>query len=316
MENLLEKPNKKFKLPLFTASLIALCIGLYAAISFVSDFGVIDEKTYVLFGAPYAIDIYLGQYWGVVSNSFVHVLWYQLLFNLILVFAFGSYIERRIGFFRLFIFGLIASTITSCFELAFSNDAGLGLAGVNFSLFGFLLIRNKTDERFSNGPVVLASMIMVSLFSLCAYLNYYHEWNFGLYSMISGFGWGLLVGALPIKSWRWITAPILGTTLAFCAMSLVYAPWSADWTCANAVTLHEKGEIKEAEKLYNETLEMNPHHFIAQENLKIIEIDRISDKAYKAHLKANYSEARRLYLRILKIDSKNRWARENLNHLP
>lgn len=305
-----------FTFPWFTVSLVSLSIALYFGICFVSDFGEIDEDTYMLFGAPYAVDIYLGQFWGVITNSFVHVLWYQLLANLILVFTFGSFIERRIGFFRLFIFGLVASTITSCFQLSFSNDAGLGLSGVNYSLFGFLLVRHYIDERFKGGPIILVSSIMISLFFLCYYLNLYHDWNFGLASMISGFFWGILVAALPESKFRWATIPILAVTLIFCIVGLFYAPWSAEWTFAQGVKAHEKGKLKQAEYYYKQCLELDSDHALSKENLLIIRIDRLSQQAFSAHSKGEYSKARRIYLKILKLDRKNRWAKENLSQLP
>jgi membrane associated rhomboid family serine protease len=305
-----------YTFPWFTLGLISLSIALYFAIGFVSDFGEIDEDTYMYFGAPYAVDIYLGQYWGVISNSFVHVLWYQLLANILLLFAFGSFIERRIGFFRLFMFGLIASTITSCFQLSFSNDAGLGLSGVNYSLFGFLLVRNYIDERFKGGPIIIVSCVMFGLFFFCYYLNLFHDWNFGLASMIAGFFWGILVAALPEVKFRWATVPILSVTLSFCIIGLFYAPWSAEWTFAQGVKAHEKGDSNQAKKYYEDCLDMDNGHVLAKENLTILKIDELSQEAFLAHSKGDYSAARKLYLEILKLDKNNRWAKENLSHLP
>ncbi len=310
------KTSSDFPFPWFTVSLVALCIALFFGISFVSDFGEIDEDTYMLFGAPYAVDIYLGQYWGVVTNSFIHVLWYQLLINLVVVFAFGSFIERRIGFFRLFMFGLIASTITSCFQLSFSNDAGLGLSGVNFSLYGFLLVRNSTDDRFKGGPILMVSSIMFGLFFLCYYLNIFHGWNFGLASMISGFFWGILVATLPLAKFRWATVPLLGITLTFCIVGLFYAPWSAEWTFSQGVRAHEKGNLKLAQDYYDKCLDLEPSHLLAKENKLMIRIDQLSQEAFAAHQKGHFSKARKLYLAILKLDNQNRWAKENLSQLP
>jgi membrane associated rhomboid family serine protease len=308
--------SSNYALPWFTISLVSLCIAIYFGICFVSDFGEIDEDTYLLFGAPYAVDIYLGQFWGVITNSFVHVLWYQLLANLILVFSFGAFIERRIGFLRLFLFGLVASTITSCFQLSFSNDAGLGLSGVNYSLFGFLLVRNYIDERFKGGPIVIVSLIMFGLFFLCYYLNIFQGWNFGLASMISGFFWGILVAALPEPKFRWATIPLLAVTLTFCLVGLFYAPWSAEWTFAQGVKAHENGNLKQAESYYKQCLQIDKDHNLSKENLLMIRIDRLGQQAFAAHKKGNYSEARKLYLKILKLDNNNRWAKENLSQLP
>lgn len=306
----------EYSFPWFTVSLVSLCLALYFGISFVSDFGEIEEDTYMQFGAPYAVDIYLGQFWGVITNSFVHVLWYQLLANLTLVFAFGAFIERRIGFFRLFMFGLVASTITSCFQLSFSNDAGLGLSGVNYSLFGFLMVRNYIDDRFKGGPLILVSAIMFGLFFFCYYLNIFHEWNFGLASMISGFFWGTLVAALPERKFRWATVPLLAVTLIFCVVGLFYAPWSAEWTFAQGVKAHEKGNLNQAENYYKETLKIDKDHTLSKDNLLFIRIDRLSQLAFLAHQKGEFSKARRLYLKILKLDNTNRWAKENLSQLP
>jgi membrane associated rhomboid family serine protease len=307
---------RKIRITYFTAILAGLCCALYLAISFVSGFGEIDEDTYIIFGAPYAVDIYLGQRWGVVTNSFIHVIWYQLAVNIILLLIFGPIIEKRSGPFRLFLFGLVASTVTSCVQLALSNDAGLGLSGVNYALYGFCLVKSYTDTRYNDLPMGILSALMFTILALCIYLNLFQSWNFGLASMYSGFVWGCLTATLSIKPMKYISGSILFSVAVLCAVSLFYAPWSAEWQLGRGVLAHEQGRKETAYRYYQKCLSMKPGHKLAKENLKLMHIDELSEQAYSAHVSGDYSKARDLYLEILRMDRNNRWAKENLNQLP
>jgi GlpG protein len=307
---------KRVRIPYFTSMLTGLCIALYFAIGFVSDFGTISEDTYILFGAPYAVDIYLGQFWGVITNSFIHILWYQLVGNLLLLLILGTIVERRSGSLHLFLFGLIASTITSCFQLALSNDAGLGLSGVNFALFGFVLARYFTDEKYKNVQIGAISALLSTILVLCIYLNLYQSWNFGLASMYSGFLWGVIIGATRHPIVKYFSYPLIFSIIIFCTVSLFYAPWAAEWQFSQGVLAHERGYKTAAIRNYTECIKIDPAHTLAKDNLRLIRIDELSVQAYNAHRKGDLSRARELYLEILKKDPKNAWAKANLQQLP
>lgn len=299
----------------FTYAFILLCIALYLLINTLSGFGEIDESTYKLFGAPFAIEIYQGQFWGVILNSLIHVYWYQLLINLVLAFFFLRIIEEKLGLYKLFILGLLASTVTSCIQLAVSDDAGIGLSGVNFSLLGFLLVRKNIDPRFDQKWIYYAGIFMAFMFFVMLYMNQMKNWNFGLGAMIGGFLWGALVALMYFKRSFKLIAPLVVTSNLLCFMTLFYAPWSAEWNCAKGISWHKRKETEKAKSYYEKALIIDPENYLATENLKIIQINEWSEQAYNAHKEGYLEQARKLYRKILKEDPDNAWARSNLKEI-
>ena len=307
---------KKKRIPYYTISLSILCTLIYFAINYLSGFQEISQETYELFGAPYAVDIYRGQFWGVIFNSFVHIYWFQLIVHISIVFWLGSFIEQRIGPYNLFILGLFASTVTSCIQLTLSDDAGLGLAGVNFSLFGFILARQLIDRRFRSKSSRYMTPIMVSLFFIQLYLNIFHNWNFGLAAILGGFIWGALVANLKRKNRIHIFLPLIITINTLSVITLFWAPWSSEWNCAKGITSHENEDLISAKTYYEKALQIDSKNGLAKKNLSLIEVSILTDEAYDLHLKGNYAAARSKYEEILNLDPQNQWAKDNLKELP
>ena len=71
-----------------------------------------------------------------------------------------------------------------------------------------------------------------------------------------------------------------------------------------------------AKENYQKAIELFPENTLAKENLKIIEVDNLSDSAYYFHSSKKYNTARKIYHKILKIDPTNEWAKEGLEVLP
>ena len=224
-------------------------------------------------------------------------------------------IELAIGPYKLFIFGLLASTVTSCIQLALSDDAGIGLSGVNFSLLGFLVVRKNIDQRFNIPWIYKTASVLFVLFFFMYYLNSYHGWNFGLAAMVGGFIWGALVGFMYFKRTFRFIAPLVVSINLVCFASIFHSPWSAEWNCAKGVKAHEKKDLDTAKNYYLKTLEIDPQNFLATANLRLIQINEWSDQAYNAHVNGEYSKARMLYQKILKEDPDNAWAKSNLKEL-
>lgn len=308
------KPNKPF--PFFTMGIVSLSLGMYMVVKFMFGFDKIPDEYYSYFGAPYAADIYLGQYWGVVTNNFLHIYWIHLIINLVLVFAFSSFIERRITFFRLFFLGLVVAAFSSCAQLFISDDAGIGLDGVNYGLFGFIIVRRFFDDRFHDFPIRIVAVIMIVLLNFCYYLQLVHHWEFEFVAMAAGFITGAVVGLLHVKRLFVLMLGILLSATFFCVIHFVNAPWSSDWNFAQGVKYHELGDSRMATKYYEQCLRIDPDNKLAKENLQLLHIDELSERAFQAHSNGDYMEARRLYLEILAIDKNNAWAKDNFAKLP
>ena len=299
----------------FTFVLLFYCLSVFVAIQFLKNTELFSNETLTYFGAPVAFDIYNFQYWGIISNSFVHYEYGNFILNAIGLLLLGSYVERRIGIKNFFLFGLIASTISSAFQLAFSDDAGIGLSGVNYALFGYIFTKTFIDIRFRIVTKNIALVVMLLFIPFCEYMNRFGGWNVATISLISGFTVGGLVAFL-YSQYSKIIKLSLFLLLLFSGISLVYTPWSAQWNCANGIYWHEKSDTERAKSYYLNAIYFDETSLCGNDNLKIIKIDELSAKAFTAHNRGDYLKARYFYEEILKIDIENSWAKNNLKRLP
>lgn len=303
-------------LPLFTSAVAFVSLALYTVMAIVSKSPHINYTLFEKFGAPYAIQIYDGQYWGLISNSFIHSFPLHLICNLIALLFFGSFLEKRIGWLQLFLFGLFASIFTSLNQLSLTNDAGLGLSSVNFALFGMIFIRAIKDQHFKLPYHVIISLFMLLFVIYSTCMNLFASWYLGVEGQLSGLFFGALVGFCYRINWGWKSWSITFIIFSIALSSLFFAPWSSMWQCFKAIELHEKGEIEKAILQYQEALEIEPTNKIALMNLKQIQIDKWAKLAYNAHKAGKFTDAYRYYLRILSLDKNNSWARGNIRALP
>lgn len=279
-----------------------------------------DQKNvnieYSHFGAPYAVQIYQGQYWGVFSNSFLHTNIYHLVLNLIGLWILGSFIEKRIKLFNFILLGLFASTVTSIAQLALSDDAGLGLTGVNFFFISYIITKSFNNEVFA---IRAKYIYLISAFigiGIAFYLNEYYSFNIGIEAMIAGLIYGSIIGLSTFSANKAVPTLISITLLIISSITLFYAPWSAEWNYFKGYSAHEKGDYEDAKMYYKEAVAINPSHHTSLENLKYISIDEISEMALQAHKEEKYMLARKLYERVIKLDPNNQWAKQNLAKLP
>lgn len=307
--------KKNLQYARFTYGILIYSIGIYTAINLTEKGIYVSDITLTKFGAPTAIEIFGGKYWGIVTNSFVHFQFAHLLVNLIATLFIASYVERRIGFWKLFIFGLLASFISSAFQVSFSNDAGIGLSGVNYALFGLIFGKTFIDQRFKIVTKNLALIVMILFIPFCEIMNHYSKWNVASIALASGFIFGFFTAGISSK-YKIASSNILLSMLLFSILSLFYSPWSAEWNCSKAIKFHEEMKLDEAKKYYRNAERIDPKSKCARDNLTLIRIDELSNKALKLHKSKKYIEAGKIYEAILKIDPKNSWAQENKSRLP
>ncbi len=307
--------TKKTTFPWFTLMISIICITMYILFYALNE--QMDTSTlYSKFGAPYAIQIYQGQYWGVFSNSFLHTNLYHLVVNLIAFWILGAFIERRISMFNFFLLGLFASIITSIAQLTFSDDAGIGLTGVNYFFLAYIIVKSFKQEIFKLRLRFILLYLGVFVILTSYYLNKDEAYNIGIEAMIAGLLFGGIIGLATYPKKRILPASIGLVLMTLSSFSLWYAPWSAEWNYYKGYSAHEKGDFEEAKKFYENAMAINPNHAISKENLRYIAIDELCDLALTAHQNENYILARKLYDRVLEMDPNNNWAKENLSKLP
>ena len=96
--------KKNLKSAKFTYIILIYSTCVYLSIMLTEKSKYVTDVTLSKFGAPTAIEIFAGQYWGIITNSFVHFQLGHLVLNIFATLFIASYVERRIGFFKLFIF--------------------------------------------------------------------------------------------------------------------------------------------------------------------------------------------------------------------
>lgn len=306
--------NKKY--PIFITLLTIVTVSLYSFMTFLSGSLHVSDSLLEKFGAPYAIQIYQRQYWGVIVNSLIHSFPLHLVVNLAGLWVFGAFLERRIGWWRILIFGLVSSIFASLNQLALTNDAGLGLSVVNYAMFGLIFVlalRNPTYKMKLHIPIAL---FMVFFIGFSAYMNFSANWSIGIEAQLSGLFWGILIGFCSRIKSHLLKFAASFIPFLISLSTLFYAPWSSMWQCSEGINYHEKKDYEHALEHYTIALEIEPNNYIAKKNIQLIQIDELSKEAYLAHTEGRYVDAHRSYLKILAIDKNNAWARTNMKALP
>ena len=120
--------------PWFTTLFSVLLVGIYAVMALYSKSFTINQGLLEKFGAPYATQIYNGHVYGVITNNLIHLNILHLSANLLGLWLFGAFLERRIGWFKMAMLGLVCSIFGSMLQLTLTDDAGLGISS---AIFGF-----------------------------------------------------------------------------------------------------------------------------------------------------------------------------------
>lgn len=305
----------KMRFPLYTLLLSLICTALFVLFEY-SRTTTDSAFLFSQLGAPYAFQIYTGQYWGVFTNSLVHINLAHLLINLSGLWILGSYVERRIRIFNFFLIGLFASSVTSMLQLTLTNDAGLGLSGVNYFLLSFIVVKALKNNLFKLRWRYLYTLILLMILPVSYYLNTSYGFNIGIESMFFGIALGCITGWFSEMNTRLYLVFFIIVILALSISTLFYSPWSSEWNYTKGYNHHIKHEFKQAKKYYRAAIQIDPDHKVCKENLRRIRIDELCDLAMKAHENEDYLLANEYYQKVLEIDPSNKWAKENIKKLP
>jgi len=307
--------RSNYKTPWFVCSISIIIITQFILINYKDHFKSINPETFTLFSAPDTIDIYDGQYWGVFTNNFIHIYWSQLLINLAGIWFFGAFIERREGFLKLVGLIILATVIPTLGQLAITSEAGIGLSDVNYTLFGYILMKSNYSNEFKLKGRYFFLMFMVGLL---AYLNYYNLTIEDVYkteSMTIGLFLGLLTGYLN-KFSPYIKYSVIYSLFLISISTMFYAPWSSEWQVYKGINEHLSKKPNKAIYYYKKALRLDKNNEQAKENLDLLTVDKLKSKAYKYHMLKKYKTAKKIYLQILEIYPSDEWTIENMKELP
>lgn len=303
--------------PWFTSVFTLLLVGIYGSMAFLSHSFVINFKLLETFGAPYATQIYLGHVYGVVLNNLIHVNFFHLLVNLLGLWLFGAFIERRIGWFKMAVFGLISSIFGSMIQLALTNDAGLGISSAIFGFYTLILIMSFHNEVFKMKYIYVVGAFMFLSLAFMMFTNKIFGQEVAVEAKIGGILWGFLTGIVQKNgSIKWQLLTLFVLPFAIAASTLYYAPWSSQWQCSKGISYHLKEDLNTASDYYLKAIKIDPKNNVAKNNYISIKVYGLSKMAYRSHMSGDYTSARRLYLKILALKKNDSWALQNLKELP
>jgi len=316
MEEILSQTNnnsfKKY-IPIVTAICCVASIALFLGINLQGKPDTLD--IYTNWGAPSAIEIFNGAYWGLITSNFLHIEIWHIAFNLYWLWIFGKKIEFETN--KVFYVFLILSSalVSSIAQLVFSDSTGIGISGIGYALFGFLYVKSKTAEEYKNYLEKKTVNLFLFWLVLCVLLTKTGIWMVGNAAHIGGLLWGGLLAYLSRYA-RYIQWSAGFSYIALLVLLVFYSPFSTAYLSYQAYELHNNQKLDEAMEVYKKILKRDPNSEFAKENVKQLELGQLEKKAFDLHTKQKYNEARELYNQILSIDKENQWAKENLSILP
>ncbi len=188
-----------------------------------------------------------GKWWGIFGSAFLHADFLHLAFNVYWVWVFGREVERQLGPARYALFLAVAAGTSALAELAWGGEPGVGLSGINYAFFGYMLLGRSLEPRFRGILSPARIRLFVCWFFLCIALTQGGVWTVANAAHAGGWVFGMLAWPAARRSWRqaryWrvaLVAWVLSTGVV-----LFWAPWQEQWTVAHTYRLFQ-GEDREA----------------------------------------------------------------------
>ena len=299
-------------IPIWTVIFCLTSVVLFIGIN--SEDSLDDWNTYKRWGAPSVYDIFNGHIWGLVTSNFVHIEFLHLFFNLYWFWIFGKKIEFVSGWKFLILFVLLSATASSICQLSFSESSGIGLSGIVYGMFGFILIKQKSDQAYF--PFLSKRIIRFFFFwlFLCLILTKVNVLNIGNAGHFGGLIFGILVGATSaIDNFKKFCVYLL--YFVFLISLVFYSPFSISPLVVKAYGLHVDGKSDNAINVYKEILNRDSSCEFAKVNLRMLEVYKMEEEAVRLHQIGDIDQAKKIYRQILEIDGNNQTAMENLKRL-
>lgn len=262
---------------------------------------------YGRWGALSPTTIWSGAAWGLVTSSFVHLAFWHLGFNLYWFWIFGRKIEFEQGWPFMLGFLLSAAFATGVGELTFASTTGMGLSGVVYAMVGFIFVRARYDDRFRGFLAPRLVWLFGGWLLLCVALTVSNVLPVGNAGHFAGLAWGAALGWLQTK--RPLRRYGLGAlALAGLSAPIFWAPWSVTWLSTRAYASQAAGQLKEAERYYQQILQRDSTNQFAHVNSLNIKVFELSKQAQQAFEKGQLARGKQLCQQILRLKPTDDWA--------
>lgn len=238
---------------------IVACIGIFLGLSVKNDYQ--SWETLSKFGYLPADSIWKGGYWALVTSAFVHFALWHVAFNVYWLWALGSRLERAIGSLRFLAFFILSAFVSSSFQLALSDDTGIGASGVVYAIFGFMWPARRRWPHFSEALEGRTIQIFVVWLIGCVVATYFKVWEVGNAAHISGLVFGSAVaGAFFLHFKPRLVFSGLVALVVFSVIPLFWCPWSITWLSHKAYNAHAAAQYNLAIDRYTQITNIDPNN--------------------------------------------------------
>lgn len=308
------------RLPVATLILIALNVAVFHPLELRLIASPQDLATLIQFGAySYHLIVEDGEYWRLLTSTFLHAHALHLLLNMGILFLLGSLLEGVYGRSRFLFLYLISAIVSSLASLLFVQNAlGVGASGAVFGLIGVaialgLRYKDRLPQRL--GRIIglrLLPFIGIDLllgFFVLPHFNYNVNNAAHISGLLTGFIGGIILTP-ELFSYRGLekrivvglTAALVALTIASGVMPVLHAFTNSGETVERQVDRVSPADLTDYIKSHEKiilTRPYDPNAYAILENLYIEALKTFPDDASWTH------KLKRFYEKALQADPAN-----------
>ena len=126
-------------MPYATYAIMAACLLMYTVTGGRGGFGDTSGEVLVQFGSMYPPDVWRGEWWRLISCTFLHGGILHIAFNMYVLYQIGPAIERTYGIGKFLLIYFVTGWTSSLLSLVWSGSNSVGASGAIFGLAGAFL---------------------------------------------------------------------------------------------------------------------------------------------------------------------------------
>jgi len=221
-----------------------------------------------LLAAPTAI--WEGQLWRFVTSTLVHGNTIHLLFNLYWLWQFGKPTEEWMGSLRFAGFVILTALGSSAAQFL-TGDAGIGLSGVVYALFGFLYaLRQYKDFATVLVPPQVVNVFVVWFF-VCIALTHFGVLPIANMAHGAGAVIGWLLGQAVLRPQRRLLVPGAAVLVLLLTATVFYMPWDGRYAWHQANLAIARRDYRAALDWYRRAAQAYPDNAALREQVQLLE---------------------------------------------
>ncbi len=159
------------KKPVVTYTLIGLNIAMFAVEFVLQTFFLSHGQTLMLLGAKVNSLITCGQYWRLLTATFLHSGFSHILFNMFALFIWGRNIEVLLGRLRYVAVYLLSGICGTLLSYLCSDALSVGASGAIFGLFGTLLYFRTRHRQVFNQVFGMQVLVIIGINLVMGFLG-------------------------------------------------------------------------------------------------------------------------------------------------